>query len=259
METFLPDNVRYFFGFIIYKTSIFQNTSPFKYWKHLYYTKKFGEDNPKYWSEYGNLVLKSMENAGYSEKVDYSYIETIIELSSKSERKTDYILELGGGYFRNILILSEKIPEETFFNIDFSQGIEEKLAEINNQKINLIRSSVTQTENYKHILQRSKIIFTYGLFMYLNESQTIQVFADIKKLCKSGTQIVIVEPGKTISENNEFMNCELLQSSFRRETGTYIHNYPKLFENAGFLIEKKTYNTKNINIFIVGKTSYNIQ
>jgi len=255
MKTILPSKIRYFLGFITQKTVILKHTSPFKYWKHFYYIRKYGEDNKKYWTEYGKLVLESMETTGYEQKVDFNYIEKIVSIAKNNiSRKNDFITELGGGYFRNILILSQKLEKYRFYNIDFAQGIEEKLEEIDNQRIKFFRTSVTKTENYLDILQNSKIIFTYGLFMYLNENETLKLLTEINKTVKPETYIIIVEPGQILNEQNELNKCETLKKSVRRKTGTFIHNYPELFKSAGMYIENKSYNTKNINIFLTGKT-----
>ncbi len=214
------------------------NTCYFNYYfyKNRHLSNK--ELNNKFWKEYGAEYLTSFNQTPIPEY----YLKEIENLIETKNVKT--VFELGCGFLRHLEYLSNKYPDLTLHGVDITPQIIDRARELNNPHIQVFVDDIRNIEKYQDILKKADLIFSYGIFAYLNP-------ADFEKICE-----VIQKHFKGyVVYNDAAQKRDLseLTHSIELSSQSYIHPYPAIFRKYGLEEITSGYSPDKESFNFVGK------
>ena len=114
----------------------------FLYICHLTYVSgALGKDNVLYWKNFGNVYLDSKNNQTYESQRDHNFRSALLtSLKSGKESSIRTVVELGGGYFQNLIFLDSLGLNLELYNVDIAPIPLEVIPNLSN--FHLVKSSV---------------------------------------------------------------------------------------------------------------------
>ena len=196
------------------------------------------ELNNKFWKEYGAEYLKSFNQTpipGY-------YLKEIENLIETKRVKT--VFELGCGFLRHLQYLAKKYPHLKLYGVDITPQILDRARELNNPSIKVFVDDIRNIEKHREILAKSDLIFSYGIFAYLNP-------ADLEKVCG----VIQKHFRGYVVYNDAAQKRDLarLTQSIPLSSQSYIHPYPAIFRKYGLEEIKSGYSPDRESFNFVGK------
>lgn len=196
------------------------------------------ELNNKFWKEYGAEYLKSFNQTPIPEY----YLKEIEGLIETKNIKA--VSELGCGFLRHLEYLAKKYPHLELYGVDITPGILNRARELNSSRIKVFVDDIRNIEKYQDILKKSDLIFSYGIFAYLNP-------ADLEKVCgviqKHFTGYVVYNDAAQKHDLSQ------LTESIKLSTQSYIHPYPAIFKSYGLEEIQSGYSPDRESFNFVGK------
>ena len=226
----------------------------FLYRCHLTYVSgALGKDNVLYWKNFGNVYLDSKNNNAYESQRDHNFRSALVtSLKSEKASSNRTVVELGGGYFQNLIYLDSLGLDLELYNVDVAPIPKELIPNLSN--FHLVESSVEDLQNYENLLNHADLVFTFGLWMYLDEATFIKTIRKIVSASGHDTQFVFAEPARDSSTGVFFKD---LQESHRRSGGTYIHNYTKILSEQKMTVINEVHSpTSNLMILQLSRAPH---
>ncbi len=196
------------------------------------------ELNRKFWKEFGTEYLRTMN----TRPIAPYYINEIYEIIEK--RNARCILELGCGYLRHLQCLAQKYPYLELYGIDITDGCVRQAEKLNNERIKVISDDILNLDKYVGILQKTDLIFSYGIFCYLERS-------DFERVCK-----IIAEHFKgMVVYNDAVARREIrgLTDSIQVNSQNYVHPYLEIFSKYNLEQIKFEYEEDKESFLFVGR------
>jgi len=195
----------------------FLNILFFNYYHYTNRNLPSREFNKKFWEEFGSEYLETMNKIPIGE----FYMKEVCKIIS--ENRVNAVLELGCGFGRHLKFLSEKYPHLELYGIEIVKGADQKIqGELKNRGgVSIIIDDVRNIERYRDILRRVNLIFSYGIFVYLNRADLEHVCRIIKDNFKGTVVYTDAAVGKRIED---------LEESIELNSKKYIHPYLKIFD-----------------------------
>lgn len=230
-----------------YKPKRFHNTPlPRKLLNNAYFDYYFYKNrnlitekiNNKFWKEYGAEYLKSFNQT----PIPKYYLEEIEHLIETKNVKT--VFELGCGFLRHLEYLAKKYPHLELYGLDITPQIIDRAKELNNPRIQVLVDDIRNIEKYEDILRKADLLFSYGIFAYLNPADFEKVCAVIQKYFKG-----------YVVYNDAAQKRELSQltDSIPLSSQSYIHPYPTIFKKYGLEEIQSGYSPDKESFNFVGK------
>ncbi len=210
------------------------NNAYFDYYFHKNRRLTSGELNNKFWKEWGAEYLKSFNQTPIPEY----YLKEIENLIETKDVKTAF--ELGCGFLRHLEYLAKKYPRLEFYGVDITPQIIDQARELNNPRIQVFVSDIRNIEKYQDILKKADLIFSYGIFAYLNPGDFEKVCGVIQKYFKGYVVYNDAAQKRDLSK---------LDRSIKLSSQSYIHPYPAIFKKygleeitSGYFSDKESFN-----------------
>lgn len=196
------------------------------------------ELNNRFWKEYGAEYLKSFNQTPIPEY----YLKEIEDLIEAKNVKV--VFELGCGFLRHLEYLAKKYPHLEFYGIDITPEIVNRAKELNNPHIKVLVDDIRNIEKYKDILGKADLVFSYGIFAYLNP-------ADFEKVCG----VIQKHFRGYVVYNDSAQKHDLLKftESIKLSSQSYIHPYPMIFKKYGLEEIQSGYSPDKESFNFVGK------
>lgn len=136
-------------------------------------------------------------------------------LKKINELKPNNILEVGCGFGRNIKFLIDKgINPKSIVGVDISRNmLKEAKSYIKNKNIVLINCDAKKLQ-FKD--KEFDLIFIHGVFMHIKPDEIQNVVKEIKRIAKK--------------------NILSIEQNYGGNDYTFIHDYKKLYKEAGFTV-----------------------
>lgn len=196
------------------------------------------ELNNKFWKEYGAEYLKSFNQTPIP---DY-YLKEIEKLIETKNIKT--VFELGCGFLRHLEYLAKKYSHLELYGVDITPEIVGRAEELNNPRIRVFADDIRNLENYQDILKKAGLIFSYGIFAYLNPADLEKVCGIIQKYFKGYV---------VYNDSAQKRDLSQLTHSIELVGGSYIHPYPAIFRKYGLEEIRSGYSPDKESFNFIGK------
>lgn len=210
-----------------YKPTQFHRTDALKkllntrYFDYYFYKNRHlnnEELNHKFWKEWGAEYLTSFNKTPIPEYY-LKEIEGLIET-----KNVKAVFELGCGFLRHLEYLASKYPHLELYGIDITPQVIDRAEELNDPRIRVFVDDVRNIKKYKDILKKADLIFSYGIFAYLNP-------ADLEKVCNV---IQKYFRGYVVyNDTAQKRDLGTLTQSIELSGQSYIHPYPAIFKKYG--------------------------
>ncbi|MDP3991311.1 MAG: class I SAM-dependent methyltransferase [Candidatus Colwellbacteria bacterium] len=214
------------------------NTSFFDY--YFYKTRRLNSEelNNKFWKEWGAKYLASFNQTPIPEY----YLKEIENLIETKNVKT--VFELGCGFLRHLEHLANKYPHLELYGVDITPEIVDHAKALNNPHIKVFVDDVRNIEKYRDILKKAGLIFSYGIFAYLNPVDLEKVCGIIQKHFRGYVVYNDASQKRDLSE---------LIKSIKLSSQSYIHPYPKIFKKYGLEEISSGYSPDKESFNFIGK------
>ncbi len=233
--------------YLSYKPIQFHRTSALRkllntcYFDYYFYKNRHlsnEELNNKFWKEYGAEYLKSFNQT----PIPKYYLKEIEELIETKSIKT--VFELGCGFLRHLDYLARKYPHLELYGVDITPQIIDRAKELDNPRIQVFVDDIRNIEKYQDILKKADLIFSYGIFAYLNPANFEKVCGVIQKYFKGYVVYNDAAQKRDLSE---------LTQSIKLSSQSYIHPYPAIFKKYGLEEIASDYSPDKESFNFVGK------
>lgn len=196
------------------------------------------ELNNKFWKGYGAEYLKSFNQTPIPEY----YLEEIENLIETKNLQT--VFELGCGFLRHLEYLAKKYPHLELYGVDITPQIVERAQQLKNPRIKVFVDDIRNIEKYKDTLKKSDLIFSYGIFAYLNPADLEKVCGFIQKYFKGYV---------VYNDAAQKRDLSRLTESIRLNSQSYIHPYPAIFKKYGLEEIQSGYSPDGESFNFVGR------
>lgn len=196
----------------------------FDYYYHRNKNLPTREFNNKFWGEFGGAYLKTMNEIPIGE----FYMKEICDAIEK--RGIKRVLELGCGYLRHLEYLSNRYPHLELYGIDITEECVARAKELGKKQIIVFADDIRNLEKYKDILHNVHLIFSYGIFAYVERADLEHICKIIRDNFKGPVVYTDAADGRRIEDLTES-----IELSFKK----YIHPYLTIFPKYG--IEQKRF------------------
>ena len=186
----------------------------FDYYYHRNKNLPTREFNNKFWGEFGREYLKTMNEIPLGEV----YMKEICDAIEK--RGIKRVLELGCGYLRHLEYLSNRYPHLELYGIDVTEECAKRAKELGNDQIMVFVDDVRNLGRHADILDKIDLIFSYGIFTYLERPDLERVCGILRDYFKGYVVYTDSADGRRVEELKE--SVEL---SFKK----YVHPYIEIF------------------------------
>ncbi|WOD44520.1 class I SAM-dependent methyltransferase [Hwangdonia lutea] len=201
-----------------------------------------------YWVNQGHDFFSATNNRLENVVLpEFTFIFDLLEKElTKTPNQFNTLVEIGTGNGKVLEYLSSKLPQlDRFVGIDLSQVQTDNNKDNykNNPKLEFVASDALDwVNNHGH---SNMIVLTFnGVLEYFTEKHVQQLFNNLNGLGK--IIFVAIEPKSIEHDFQAHPNSKIygFESSFS-------HNYPKLFENAGFNLWHKSQKDFHSNEYVI--------
>ena len=153
------------------------------------------------------------------------------------------ILELGCGYLRHLEYLSNRYPHVDLYGIDISKECVARAKELGKKQIVVFADDIRNLGTYTDVLGKIDLIFSYGIFTYLERPD----FECVCKILKDNFNGYVV-----YTDTADGRRIEDIKESAELRFKKYVHPYLEIFQKYNIEQLKFMYGDDGASFTYVG-------